>query len=111
MIAGAEWAALLGCRGALWGKLGRTIHSHITRPLVRQAARNKLAAILQVLITKDLMRGDALYAPALGVMRSLILAPTKNNPPAKAPLLLLEDPLLELDMQNRQLALIWMMAG
>lgn len=79
--------------------------------MVRQAARNKLTAIFQVLIIKNLLKGDSLYVPALGIMRSLVLAATKNNPPAKAPLLLENNPLDSVHYKCRQVLLIWMLTG
>lgn len=82
-----------------------------TRPLVRQAARNKLTSILQALIIKDLLLGDAMYAPAMSVMRSLILAATRNSPPSKAPLLTTENPLEDVPEHCKQLVLIWLVTG
>lgn len=78
---------------------------------MRQAARNKLCAVIQALVMNDLLKADSLYSPTMDIARSLLLATTKNAPPAKAPLITDANPLLVLPEVCHQLLTIWISTG
>lgn len=80
-------------------------------PLVRQAARNKLCAITQVLLLNNLMKADNLYSPVMDMARGLLLATTRNSPPSKAPVIIDKHPLQMLPEACHRLATIWLMTG
>lgn len=81
------------------------------RPLGKGAARGKLYTILQAMIVHNLAAPDPLFSPTVAIMSKLAIAAAKSSPADKANILTMRNPLDELPIRLRPLALIWITTG